>query len=378
MATRSRKTPEASTAAPTASQPPATGPGAEQSQNIWLAGLGAMARAQAEGSKAFDALVKQGLDWQSQAREQIAEVTQRAEALAASAAPAAAGRWNALEGIFDTKLFFKGKPGEHLDWSIDVDAKSDRAVIKNHPLTDVKIAYLQRDKNISKLNMNADVYGGKLKFDSSANLENTNFPFVMALGIYDTDLAKFIVNQTPDKENKLAGTFSLNLGLEGELTDQQSWTGQGDYKIENGYIWDFKIIKVLNKLLIREFVRTVYTDSSANFRIANRKIGTENLTLKSDTISLLAKGYVDFDQKLSFDVYPALSEIARIQSDDEILKKFTTVLLSKTLNIIKLGGTIQEPKHSIVATQIPTNILKGTLDTIRGVGESLFETIINP
>lgn len=284
----------------------------------------------------------------------------------------------ALEGIFDTKLFFKGKPGEHLDWSIDVDAKSDRAVIKNHPLTDVKITYLQRDKNISKLNMNADVYGGKLKFDSSANLENTNFPFVMALGIYDTDLAKFIVNQTPDKENKLAGTFSLNLGLEGELTDQQSWTGQGDYKIENGYIWDFKIIKVLNKLLIREFVRTVYTDSSANFRIANRKIGTENLTLKSDTISLLAKGYVDFDQKLSFDVYPALSEIARIQSDDEILKKFTTVLLSKTLNIIKLGGTIQEPKHSIVATQIPTNILKGTLDTIRGVGESLFETIINP
>ena len=84
MATRSRNTPEASTAAPTASQPPATGPGAEQSQNIWLAGLGAMARAQAEGSKAFDALVKQGLDWQSQAREQIAEVTQRAEALAAS------------------------------------------------------------------------------------------------------------------------------------------------------------------------------------------------------------------------------------------------------------------------------------------------------
>lgn len=104
MATRSRKTPEASTAAPTASQPPATGPGAEQSQNIWLAGLGAMARAQAEGSKAFDALVKQGLDWQSQARDQIAEVTQRAEALAASAAPAAAGRWNALEGIFEQRV----------------------------------------------------------------------------------------------------------------------------------------------------------------------------------------------------------------------------------------------------------------------------------
>jgi polyhydroxyalkanoate synthesis regulator phasin len=60
-----------------------------QMHNIWLAGLGAMARAQAEGSKAFDALVKQGVEWQSQAREHIAEATQRA---------------GALEGIFEQRV----------------------------------------------------------------------------------------------------------------------------------------------------------------------------------------------------------------------------------------------------------------------------------
>ncbi|MDR0274441.1 MAG: phasin family protein [Burkholderiaceae bacterium] len=79
-------------------------PDAAQLHNIWLAGLGAMARAQAEGSKAFDALVKQGLEWQSQAREQIAEAAQRAGALAASAHPAGGGRWNALEGIFEQRV----------------------------------------------------------------------------------------------------------------------------------------------------------------------------------------------------------------------------------------------------------------------------------
>lgn len=287
-------------------------------------------------------------------------------------------------GVFDTKLFFKGKPGAWLDWSIDVDARSDRVTVKNHPLSDVHITYLQRDKNISKLNLNADVYNGKIKFDSSANLENKNLPFVMALGIYNTDLAQFIAVQNPDKANNLAGLFSLNLGLEGEVLSRPTWTGQGDYKIENGHIWDFKIIKMLNKiLLIKEFTHTVYTDSNATFRIADSKIGTEDLKLKSDTISLLAKGTITLDeqiplmeQKIAFDVYPSLSEITRIQSEDDFLKKFTTVMVSKTLNIIKVRGTLKNPEPKIVATEIPTNILKGTVDTIKGVGESLLETLI--
>lgn len=286
-------------------------------------------------------------------------------------------------GIFDTKLFFKGKPNQRLDWSIDVDAKSQRITVKNHELTDLKISYLQRDKNISKLNVNADVYDGKLKIDSSANLENKNFPFVLALGIYNSNMANFMAVQNPDKSNDLAGTFSLNLGLEGELLRRETWSGQGNYKLENGYIWDFKIIKLLNKILIQEFVRTVYTDSSATFVISDEKIGTENLALKSDTISLLAKGYIGLksdtpilDQKISFDVYPALSEIARIQSDDEFLKKFTTVMVSRTLNIIKLSGTVKEPKTNIVPTNIPTNILKGATDILKGVGETFLDTIM--
>jgi len=79
-------------------------PDAAQTHNIWLAGLGALARAQAEGSKAFDALVKQGVEWQSQAREQIAEAAQRAGALAAGAHQAGSERWNALEGIFEQRV----------------------------------------------------------------------------------------------------------------------------------------------------------------------------------------------------------------------------------------------------------------------------------
>jgi poly(hydroxyalkanoate) granule-associated protein len=76
-------------------QPPAGLP--EPARQVWLAGLGAFSRAQAEGGKAFEALVRQGLVLQTQAsevaRERIAEVTQ------ATTQP-----WERLSGIFEDRV----------------------------------------------------------------------------------------------------------------------------------------------------------------------------------------------------------------------------------------------------------------------------------
>ena len=82
--------------------------GPEQAQNVWLAGLGALAKAQTEGTKAFDSLVQQGLALQNQtqalAKAQFAEAAQRMEAMAATARPLVPERWSALDGIFDKRV----------------------------------------------------------------------------------------------------------------------------------------------------------------------------------------------------------------------------------------------------------------------------------
>ena len=65
------KPPKAAQPAPAAAIPPDDAAKMPAS-NIWLAGLGALAgaqaNAQAEGTKAFEALVKQGLDMQARAQ----------------------------------------------------------------------------------------------------------------------------------------------------------------------------------------------------------------------------------------------------------------------------------------------------------------------
>ncbi|MDD0473389.1 phasin family protein, partial [Streptococcus pneumoniae] len=45
----------------------------DSAQQVWLAGLGALGRAQAEGSRFFDGLVKEGEAWEARRRERNSE-----------------------------------------------------------------------------------------------------------------------------------------------------------------------------------------------------------------------------------------------------------------------------------------------------------------
>lgn len=69
----------------------------ESAQQIWLAGLGAFAKAQEEGNKVFDALVKEGESIQSRTRkltdEKIAQVAGKA-----------AGTWGRLEQVLEDRV----------------------------------------------------------------------------------------------------------------------------------------------------------------------------------------------------------------------------------------------------------------------------------
>ena len=94
----------------------------DSAQQIWLAGLGAFAKAQEEGSKAFQGLVKEGLSLQRQtkaaAEEKLAEASRKFSSLAeattglssgmsaslSSLGAKAAQPWDKLESIFEERV----------------------------------------------------------------------------------------------------------------------------------------------------------------------------------------------------------------------------------------------------------------------------------
>lgn len=80
----------------------------ESSSQIWLAGLGAFAKAQEEGSKVFEALVKEGGGLQKKIRSfadsQINDATNEVSGKITEATGKAAEAWGRLETVFEERV----------------------------------------------------------------------------------------------------------------------------------------------------------------------------------------------------------------------------------------------------------------------------------
>ena len=80
----------------------------ESAQQIWLAGVGAFSRAQAEGGKLFEALVKEGMTLEQTARKIAggrADVVREAvESRVGQARGRAVDTWDKLEKVFEDRV----------------------------------------------------------------------------------------------------------------------------------------------------------------------------------------------------------------------------------------------------------------------------------
>ena len=80
----------------------------DSAQQIWLAGLGAFGKAQAEGAKVFDALVKEGKNLEGRTRKfaqmRMGSVTGTVEKAATKATARATATWDKLEQVFEDRV----------------------------------------------------------------------------------------------------------------------------------------------------------------------------------------------------------------------------------------------------------------------------------
>lgn len=113
---------------PSASDASST-PSEESSQHIWLAGLGAMAKAQSQGTKAFEALIADGLSFQRKtqmaAQEKITAATEQLSHLAKDFGEQSTGRIDRLEHLFEDRVA-RALPRLGIPSIADLEALSER------------------------------------------------------------------------------------------------------------------------------------------------------------------------------------------------------------------------------------------------------------
>jgi poly(hydroxyalkanoate) granule-associated protein len=80
----------------------------DSAQQIWQAGLGAFTKAQAEGAKAIETLVKDSVTIQRKtkaaAEEKINEASSKMTHMATDISSKASGQWDKLENIFEERV----------------------------------------------------------------------------------------------------------------------------------------------------------------------------------------------------------------------------------------------------------------------------------
>jgi poly(hydroxyalkanoate) granule-associated protein len=113
----------------------------DSANHIWLAGLGAFAKAQQEGGKVFESLIKDGLHMQQQtqqaAEEKIAQATHTMSHLASQFTERAGGSWDRLETLFEQRV---AKAMHRLGWpsADDVAALHARIAALEQALAPIK------------------------------------------------------------------------------------------------------------------------------------------------------------------------------------------------------------------------------------------------
>ena len=109
----------------------------ESAQQVWLAGLGALSRAQAEGSKLFDTLVKEGQNTEARSREQSRNgesLRDTVENTLGQARERAADTWDKVEKSFEDRVHSVLRRMDIPSRS-DIEALNDRLDALNRRLT---------------------------------------------------------------------------------------------------------------------------------------------------------------------------------------------------------------------------------------------------
>ncbi|MDO8749517.1 MAG: DUF748 domain-containing protein [Candidatus Omnitrophota bacterium] len=208
------------------------------------------------------------------------------------------------------------------------------------------------------------LYDGSIDANAKVNLDSPSLPFKLELGVQGIKIEK-LKQDTPLKTQDLSGTLEAITKLNGLLTDFSKLSGSGKILIKDGRLWQLNFFKGIGEILFtKDFANVVFNEGYCEFFIKDQFLFTDNLRLKSNIVDLEGKGKVGFDGTLDAAINAQVSE--GLTPETGTLKDFTTALIGQAgrFGVIKLSGTIQEPKYKFQAAV--TDVMKGLKDFVIG------------
>jgi hypothetical protein len=249
----------------------------------------------------------------------------------------------------------KGPVAEWMKYSSTLSIESSLVKIMGYKLQNLSLQAKQKDGLIEPLSLEGNLYNGALMLDASLRLDQADMPFTTVIKLDRTDLA-LLKKDTPLSQKQISGFLSVDGKLKGETLKWQKMNGQARVTVTEGYLWEFEILSRVLNILSTTFQGgdIIITDASATLDFADEKITTNDLTLKSRSVSILGEGWLDWNQNIDMNITPRLEPLteagAAINPTDGLIN-------------IRVSGTLSKPKieHDLGAPALIKKTLQNTV-----------------
>lgn len=276
-----------------------------------------------------------------------------------------------IDGKLTNSIYLNGMLKNMDKIEIGIKSESDNMKISMFELKDFRMNTKIKGGTIDILYIEANPYGGTFRSSARIDYAEKGLPFWIESDLNNINLNSFF-RKTKLKNRNIKGSLFCKTTLHGELKNTNSIEGGGAIFIRDANLGPMPILTPLLGNIYGYFQNTIpglkkieITKGSCDFQIVNRKIITENLVLWGGIVNIYARGYIDFDKNLNFEVEnefvePAKEEETSWQTSlQEMIIKF-----GKLFSKAHLTGTLEKPKWKFQYLGGFENMLKKGFDRI--------------
>jgi uncharacterized protein involved in outer membrane biogenesis len=256
-------------------------------------------------------------------------------------------------------------------FTVNGTAGFERLTMNSITLQHVKSPFKFVKKVFTLDPMTFDLYGGHQSGTVAVDMTKSTPAFSIKTTTTGLDVNQAL-SATTTMKDKLSGSARLVANVHGSGTSQpaieKTLAGTVGFAVTNGALHNFPIMNSINSALGAigqggSSPDLTFQSFSGTATIANGKATTNDLALKSTTVTLAGAGTYGFDQSVNFKLKAGLSPAASSQIASRV--SFASRLEDSQGQItvpVTVGGTASSPKISVDVKSAATQQVKGLLN----------------
>ena len=272
------------------------------------------------------------------------------------------------DGTLANEIYFKGRINEPAGWELGLKVSSPMLKVWDYHFKDLSFN-LKLDNNVIAIPLlTAYPYNGVLNSSFKMDLSGEGAPYSMDFRLKGINV-NGLAQDSELKNKNIYGKLDSELFLKGYGGGMI--TGGGSISISEANLGPMPILSPLLgniygiiRYMLPGLKSIEISSGSCDFVIENRKIITDNLLLWGDILNIKARGYIDFDKNLNFDVENEFKEISEEIADWRKTIVEMVAGFGKFIGRARLVGTLSKPKWKFEYFSSFKNVIGGKINDV--------------